>query len=194
MRYPAQGEWTEAEYLALDVENWMVELSDGCLKFLPMPNALHQDILLYIYALLNTFVTASNLGKVYLAPMPVRLWPEKFREPDIMFFKPGRFVDRRKPPNGVDLAMEIVNPGADSRKRDFEKKRADYAAAKVPEYWIVDPELNQITVLCLDGESYRVHGVFGAGAKAGSVLLSGYAVDVDAVFAAGTEGNSGKHS
>jgi hypothetical protein len=34
--FPIQGDWTEAEYLALDT-NHLIEFSDGHLEFLPMP-------------------------------------------------------------------------------------------------------------------------------------------------------------
>jgi Uma2 family endonuclease len=86
--------------------------------------------------------------------------------------------------------MEILSEGPENRELDLEIKRTEYAAARIPEYWIVDPELNQITVLCLDGENYRVHGVFGAGAKAASFLLAGFEIDVKAAFAAGSEGQN----
>ena len=127
--FPPQGEWTEADYLALNSQNWMVELSDGCLEVLPMPNAMHQSIVDYLFTLLKAFVLARGIGRVLFAPMPVRLGPKNFREPDIMFFRPGRIVDPRKQPDGVDLAMEVVSESHDGRERDLRKKPVDYAAA-----------------------------------------------------------------
>jgi hypothetical protein len=62
------------------------------------------------------------------------------------------------------------------------------ARARIAECWIVDPLEHCITLLALDGLSYRVHGAFGRGATATAVLLPGFAVYVDATFAAG-EGN-----
>jgi Uma2 family endonuclease len=182
---PRQGEWTEAEYLALTSENWMIEFSDGCLEFLAMPTLFHQNIVLFIYTALSAFVASRKLGKVSVSPVPVRLGSGKFREPDVMFFKAGRVKDVHKPPDGVDLAVEVVSPDPESRKRDLEEKPADYAEAKVPEYWIVDPKLARITVLRLNGEAYAVHGTFGTGAKATSVLLPGFELEAEAVFAAG---------
>jgi Uma2 family endonuclease len=102
MLFPAQGEWTETQYLALNGSNRMVELSNGCLEVLPMPNPLHQRIVDYLFSLLKAFVVARGLGEVYFAPLPVRLWEGKFRQPDIMFFRPGRIVDPRAQPDGVD--------------------------------------------------------------------------------------------
>jgi Uma2 family endonuclease len=186
--YPPQGNWTEDEYLALDTSR-LVELSDGCLEVLPMPTFLHQFVAKYLFALLNDFVNAQARGVVLFAPLPVRLRAGTYREPDIMYFRPERVVDMRKQPEGADLVMEVVSEGPENRKRDLEIKRIEYAAADIPEYWIVDSEERQITVLTLQGKQYREHGVFRAGMEATSVLLPGFSVAVDAVFAAG-EGHS----
>jgi Uma2 family endonuclease len=80
--------------------------------------------------------------------------------------------------------VEVVSLDKESRERDYEKKRTDYAAAGIAEYWIVDPAESRITVLTLDGESYTVHGEFHAGDAATSVLLESFSVDVTSVFAA----------
>ena len=45
------------------------------------------------------------------------------------------------------LAVEVVSPGAKSRKRDYEDKKVDYLAAGLLEYWIIDPDQKQVTVL-----------------------------------------------
>ena len=81
--------------------------------------------------------------------------------------------------------MEIPSPGKENRDRDFIKKRRLYAKAKIPEYWIIDPEKERITVLTLSGSRYRVHGVFKSGERALSLELPGFELDVAAVFAAG---------
>src|SRR4051794_29142322 len=78
--YPPQGEWTEADYLGLQT-NHLVELSDGVLELLPMPTHQHQMIVAFLYGLLKTFVDGSAPGVVLFAPLRVRLWEGKFREP-----------------------------------------------------------------------------------------------------------------
>jgi Uma2 family endonuclease len=182
--YPMQGQWTEADYLALDT-NRPVELSDGCLEFLPIPTPFHQWIAQFLFKALDAFVLARQAGNVFLAPLRVRLWAGKIREPDVLLLRPGRVRNPRVPPEGADLAMEVVSEGAENRKRDLETKPEEYAQAGIAEYWIVDPEKQSITVLVLDGQAYRTHGIFGPGTQATSVLLPGFAVSVDAVFAAG---------
>jgi Uma2 family endonuclease len=83
---------------------------------------------------------------------------------------------------GADLVMEIVSEGAESRRRDFIDKRREYAQGKIPEYWIVDPQEQRITVLRLNGSEYIVHGEFAPGQIATSALLPGFVADVAAVF------------
>lgn len=184
-----QREWTEEEYLELDrnSEPRLMELNDGVLEFLPMPDMLHQDIVKFIFALLDAFVTDARIGRAYFAPLPVKLWKKQFREPDIVYLASHRIKDKRQAPLGADLAMEVVSPGAGARKRDLKEKRRVYAKAKIPEYWIIDPKEKTITVLALSGKSYKVHGVFKSGEAATSKLLKGFTVAVSEAFAAGEE-------
>jgi Uma2 family endonuclease len=182
--FPTQGEWTEEEYFALDT-NRLIELSDGCLEVLPLPTPLHQLIAQFLFKLLDAFVLAKKLGHVFIAPLPVRLWNGKIREPDVLYLRPDRLPNRRRPPEGADLVIEIVSEGTENRERDYEDKRRDYAKAGIDEYWIVDPQERRIIVLALDGTTYRVHAEFTPGQQAESVLLPGFIVDVAAAFAAG---------
>lgn len=182
---PRQGAWTEEEYLALD-SNRLIEFTDGILEFLPMPKLSHARISRFLSDLLRRHVEARQLGEVFWAPVSVRLRSGKLREPDVFFLRSGhpRTADV---PDGADLMMEIVSPDAQSRKRDFEEKRIEYAESGIPEYWIVDPETETITVLTLPegATEYEVSGEYKPGQTAASVLLPEFTVDVSACFAAG---------
>ena len=46
------------------------------------------------------------------------------------------------------LVIEVVSPGQENRDRDYRHKRTEYAARGIEEYWIIDPETQQITI-CL---------------------------------------------
>lgn len=46
------------------------------------------------------------------------------------------------------LVVEVVSPGQENRDRDYRYKRTEYAARGIIEYWIIDPEMQQVT-LCL---------------------------------------------
>jgi Uma2 family endonuclease len=182
--FPAQGSWSEEDYLSLDT-NRLVEFSDGCVEVLPMPTVLHQLIVQFLYRLLDDFVRAEATGLVLIAPLPVHLWTGKYREPDVVYLRSGRVTDPRSQPEGADLVMEVVSEGEENRERDLVTKRLEYARARISEYWIVDPQERSITVLRLDGAAYRESGKFGPGTQAVSELLAGFSVAVNAVFAAG---------
>lgn len=186
--FPTQGNWTEGDYLAFNGMNWMIELSEGCLEVLPMPTIFHQLIVDFLHTLLKAFLAAHASGRALGAPLPVRLWPGTFREPDIVYLRPERMTKVHGQPDGADLVMEVVSEGSENRERDLETKRDEYARAGIAEYWIVDPKEQRITVLTLDGQTYREHGVFGPGETATSVLLPGFSVPVSDTFAAG-QGN-----
>lgn len=180
--FPECGDWTEADFLALPT-NRLVELSDGTIKILPMADWAHQLIVRFLFRLLDSFVSDRRAGEMMFAPLPVRLWPSKIREPDIVFVRNDR-PRPRKYSDGADLVVEVVSEGEENRYRDLVEKRAEYAKAGISEYWIVDPETQQITVLALDGDCYREHGVFAPGQFASSKLLDGFSVAVADVLAA----------
>jgi len=177
--FPFQGQWSEEEYLALPT-NHLVELSNGCLETLPMPTDSHQAIVAQLYEELKAFVTKHAPGIVRFSPLPVKLWPRQFREPDVLYMREenkGR-IDRYW--NGADLVMEIVSES--NADHDRNTKRIEYAKAGIPEYWIVDTLEKKILVYTLSRKKYRLHGEFGAGEQATSKLLPGFGVDVDAVM------------
>lgn len=184
LKYPLQGNWTETDYLALEHDG-LVEYSNGVLEFLPMPTWLHQFIVAFLYSSLDQFVKPRSLGFTAFAPLPVWIGEGLYREPDIVFAKASRMRGLKKPPEGADLVIEVVSDSKEARDRDFVKKRIDYATGGIPEYWIVDPAVETITVLILVNGEYQVHGEFHPGTSATSVLLPGFEVNVKSCFEAG---------
>ena len=76
--------------------------------------------------------------------------------------------------------VEVVSP--DRPERDVVDKRADCAEAGIPEYWVVDPRDETITVLELRAYGYVEHGVYRLGGEADSPLLPGFSAVVADVF------------
>jgi Uma2 family endonuclease len=192
LRYlPHQGEWTESEYLELESrfgDHIRVELTDGRLEVLPVPTQPHQVIMLFLWKCLEHFASLHAPGLALVSGTRVRLRLGKeiqFREPDVVYMA-ARHASRRHKEfwEGADLVMEVVSGDRKDRIRDWEEKPREYAAAGIPEYWIVDPDKKVIRVLVLRGKSYRRHGDFKPGARATSVLLPGFGVAVSDVFAA----------
>jgi Uma2 family endonuclease len=180
MFFPSQGEWTEADYLALQT-NHLVELSEGFLDVLPMPTHAHQMIVAYLYELLKSFANAHAPGVVLFAPLRVRLWQGKFREPDVLYMRAEHRHRIHDFWEGADLVMEVVSPS--KPEHDRETKRVEYAQAGISEYWIVDTLSRDIQVFALQQDSYKLHGRFLSGTQATSQYLPGFSVSVDSVMA-----------
>ncbi len=181
--FPLQGQWSEDEYLGLDT-NRMVELSQGALEVLPMPTELHQLIVQFLYRTLFGLGSGSPPGVALTAPFRVRLSSVKFRQPDVMFML-NENRERRSNQfwEGADLVIEVISD--DDPNRDLIVKRAEYAQARIAEYWIVDPRDRTIRVLTLDREvagKYREAGCYVDGQTAQSVLLAELCVDVSQTF------------
>ncbi|MEM8946632.1 MAG: Uma2 family endonuclease [Planctomycetota bacterium] len=184
--FPAQGQWTETAYLAVtDSTNARIELVDGRLEFLAMPTDIHEELLQQIYHLLLTYVAARQLGKVRFAGTRVRTIGGKIREPDVMFLRKENFHLRQGSAwDGIDLAIEVVSDDPKDRERDYVEKLAEYAAAGISEYWIVDYQERVVVVNQLVGEKYEQLGRFAEPNLANSALLEDFTVDVKALFAA----------
>ena len=178
---PLQGLWTQAQYLRLtDSARLLIEFTDGRLEVLPMPTDRHQSILQYLFLALVPFVGPRG-GTVRFVPLRLRIREGKFREPDLLLVRDAGDPRRRNDYwRGADLVMEVVSP--DDSERDTQVKRGDYAEARIPEYWIVNPMDETITVLTLVGAEYAEHGVFRRGGQAESVSLNGFVVSVADVF------------
>jgi Uma2 family endonuclease len=178
---PLQGLWTAEQYLKLtDHTRYLVEFTDGVIEVLPIPTDTHQTILEFLFLALRAFIQPRG-GKVLFAALRLQVRPDAFREPDILLLRDAN--DPRRQNRfwlGADLVVEVVS--ADDPERDTVEKVADYAEAGIPEYWIVHPLDETISVLVLANTTYRASGIFRRGEHANSVLLDGFAVPVDDVL------------
>ena len=178
---PSQGRWSDEEYLILtDHRNRLVEFTDGFLEILPIPTDKHQAILGFLYqALVSSMDTRG--GKVRFSPLRLQIRPGKFREPDLLLLLSA--ADPRRQSRfwlGADLALEVVSE--ERPERDLIDKRGDYAEGRVPEYWIVNPQTETITVLSLRAEVYEEAGIYRRGESAASTVLEGFSIAVAAVL------------
>ena len=178
---PKQGRWRESDYLWLtDRCTRLVEFADGCLEELPLPTDLHQSILLFLFRQFDERVRTEG-GVALVGPMRLKIREARFREPDLLILLNAR--DPRRQNRywlGADLVVEVVSP--DDPDRDYIQKRQDYAEANVSEYWIVDPQREEINILRLEQDQYVNHGTYGLQETATSSLLEGFDVSVSDVL------------
>ncbi len=178
---PAPGEWDESGYLWLSAQSArLVELIDGTIEAVAMPTEKHQSIVIFLLWFFRAY-TKKTGGVTFLAPLHLRLWEQRFREPDILLLLDAH--DPRRANDfwtGADLVVEVVS--SDDPKRDLVAKREDYARAGIPEYWIVNPITERITVLQLGDDAYMLFGEWGRGEIARSALLNDCSLAVSDVF------------
>jgi Uma2 family endonuclease len=172
-----QGQWTEDEYLALPDTNRLLELSEGELVMPPHPTHTHQRAVIKLATALHAFVEKHQLGTLQVAPLPVRLWPGKIREPDLLFVAQEhseRIGEQFYGP--PDLVVEVLSPG--TWRTDRREKMVEYAQAGISEYWLVDPDACTVEVYSLRQGAYALLGQWRAGEKIRSDVLVALQLDV----------------
>jgi len=80
------------------------------------------------------------------------------------------------------LVVEVVSPGRVGRERDYERKRAQYSARGIAEYWVIDPIQQVVTVLRLENGQYVEVGVFRDGEAMMSPMFPQLSLTVQQIF------------
>jgi Uma2 family endonuclease len=179
---PRQGEWTYSDYAALD-DGQRYEIVNGVLLMTPAPSWSHQEIVLEIASYLRTYLRKTGLGGAFVAPIDVELSPHDVFQPDIVvLLKESREkLKDRHIVGAPDLVIEVTSPG--TRVFDRLNKYDAYARARVPEYWLANPETQSVEVLVYDGQTYRSQGIFEGKATLPSRVVPGLPVHVEDFFA-----------
>ena len=137
--------WSLEELHTLPDDGNKYELVHGALFVTPPPTVDHEEIEARLNRILVPFVAANALGYVYHPRAVIRFRGSEV-EPDLMVRLPHPNPEAGWEASPVPLlVVEIISPG--TRRRDHEQKKAFYLEAGVAEYWIVDPEGSNITVV-----------------------------------------------
>jgi len=149
---------TLEEYLAYDDgSDRCYELDEGNLVLMPPATGKHELIISYLINYFFQFVQEQGLD-LFAYPSGIQFLtsPQQPRKPDLCLISRsqaqtiwGVSAILLTPPV---LAVEVVSP--ESVKRDYQIKLREYAQVEVPEYWIVDPLQEKITVLLLRNGDY----------------------------------------
>jgi Uma2 family endonuclease len=140
--------WTYRDLIALPEDNLRHEILDGEHVVTPSPAVVHQLVLWNLVRELAIFLDGHPIGTALAAPFDVKLSMFTVVVPDLVYFTAERFarmVNEKHAVAAPDLAVEVLSPG--TRRRDKGRKRAIYEREGVAEYWVVDPEAKQVTVL-----------------------------------------------
>ena len=179
---PHGAKLTLAEYLALEIEG-LWELADGELYEMPPPNLDHQDLIGFLYRRVCAHLdeTTPRLGRAWLGA-GVALSDTMMLIPDLVFIRSQhQGIMRTNYLDGIpDLVVEVLST---DRRRDLALKRGWYAAAGIPEYWILDPVNDTLTILELSGDEYTERAVLGSSDVLTTPMLPGFKLDLERLFA-----------
>ncbi|MBF0518869.1 MAG: Uma2 family endonuclease [Nitrospirae bacterium] len=148
----------------------------------PSPFFKHQDIVGNLYDIIRHHVKTYKLGKVLLSPLDIIFEEGVNRlQPDILFIKKENMSIAQDWIRGVpDMVCEIISSG--SYEMDTAVKKAVYEKYRVPEYWIVMPELQTIEILTIVGNKYRLHSIAALEGTVTSKVIEGLQVDIKDIF------------
>jgi len=158
------------EYLSAPEDLRRRELVWGFVREPPSPFARHQLVTTRLAALLDHHCRQHDLGTVLVEPMDVVLDPDNdlVLQPDAMFISHARSDIVRDFVRGApDLVVEVTSPG--TARYDRDDKVRWYRTYGVRECWLVDSQLQAVTVLDLSSPG---HGVEFRGTDVvGSIVL-----------------------
>jgi Uma2 family endonuclease len=149
-----QAKLTHEDLLRLPEDNLRHEIIDGVHFVNASPNLYHQTVSRRIQYQLYTQIELPGHGVVFDAPTDVVLAPTDVVVPDLLVVLAARRSILT--PNWIggtpNLIVEILSPS--TRAVDLKEKKAAYQRARVPEYWLVDPDQHVVDQLILSGETY----------------------------------------
>jgi len=130
------------------------ELVFGRLYVTPSPSDRHQTVSLILsHSLLQIAEEAG--GRVYTAPIDVVLAEHSVVQPDLVYISAGRLdMVRGRILGAPDLVVEVLSRR--TARRDRGEKLSLYARSGVVEYWLVEPDIQQIEFLVSEAGRFVV--------------------------------------
>ncbi len=141
----------------------------------------HNDVLLNLVTLLNTYVKKNNLGYVGIEKVLISLGRNDY-EPDLCFFKNEKSKDFKEGQSifpAPDLVVEILSKS--TKNNDYGIKFEDYLAHTITEYWIIDPIKKVIELYRISNNEYELILKSSTG-KLKSEVVKGFEINIEAIF------------
>ncbi|WP_420266456.1 Uma2 family endonuclease [Candidatus Magnetominusculus dajiuhuensis] len=160
----------------------LTEIINGEEIMSPSPFGRHQRIVMNITRKILLHLEKHDLGELYVSPLDVIFEEGVNRlQPDLLFIRKANMGIFQDWIRGVpDMVCEIVSPGR--YEKDTEVKRAIYEKYKVPEYWVVIPELQMVEILTIENDRYKKHSIAELEGVVTSKVIEGLTIDVKDIF------------
>ena len=142
---------TYREYVLFPDDGNRHEIMAGRHYMNPAPNPRHQTVSRHIQFQLYEQIELKGLGQVFNAPIDLQLSDWDIVQPDlVVVLRENRIITPTKIKGIPDLVIEILS--SSSRDYDRQLKRQLYEQSAVPEYWIVDPDDQNVRLFRLQPE------------------------------------------
>ena len=164
------------EFLAWADEDVRAEWIDGDIQIMSPASSTHQRLVRFLSNTLSVWVEQQNTAEVFMAPFQMKL--ERGREPDLLVVLDAHRdrIQETHLDGPADLVVEVVSP--ESGARDRGEKFYEYEAAGIPEYWLIDPEREELAVYRLNEDRYRT-AFEGHEGRAASEVLEGFWIEAE---------------
>ncbi len=159
------------------------ELINGYIMKKSAPRPQHQNISVNLSFYLFGFIKEKKMGKLFTAPIDVFLDNLNAVQPDLVFIpteNQAMITD-----DGIigipDLMVEIISPS--SVIRDRVDKKNLYERLNVKEYWIIDPQYQDIEVYTIQNGRYELYsGVTMFEGELKSIVFEGLTINLAELF------------
>lgn len=185
---PPSVRFTYQDLVGLPSDGQRHEIVDGEHIVTPSPKTKHQQVSTNLAVALGLYLRQNPIGAIFVAPLDVALSNVDVVQPDLLYIARERagIITEQNIQGAPDLVVEILSPG--TRTTDEVFKRALYERAGVTQYWLVDPELELITIHRRNARpphAFVAVAHFGAagGDAISTPLLLGFSLPARDVFA-----------
>ncbi len=172
---------TPEEFRNLPEAGPRCELLEGVLYLMPEPALDHQFLVQLLWKYLFDQLTVGGLAHTYI-PVNVIVSGDDYLSPDIIVVRASRseMLGEVWVNGAPDIVVEVLST---DRDRDLVDKCRLYAAAGVPEYWILDGDADTLTALELaDDGTYRERTVLTAADALTTPLFPELGLPMEQVF------------
>lgn len=182
------GLYTYADYLKWTIEERFEIIKGKLFKMSPAPKRMHQELSGKLFYKMYNFLEEHPCN-IYAAPFDVRL-PVKSKkndkiytvvQPDICVICNREKLDDLGCLGAPDLVVEILSKG--NSKKELQHKYEVYEESGVKEYWIIQPDFENVLIYTLTDGSYVPSKLFTRGDVISSKVIEGFSLDLDEYFA-----------
>jgi Uma2 family endonuclease len=138
---------TYDDFLLLPDDGLRHEIIDGEHYVTPSPSLRHQDLVTLLCVSLGRHVEdRPDRGRLFVSPFDVVFSFHDIVEPDLIFVAADQLdILTDKNIRGTPaMVIEVLSPS--TRARDRRIKLQLYERSGVREYWLVDPDVNAVTI------------------------------------------------